>query len=112
DPQVLFLDEPTSGLDPEATREVRELVDSLRSRGTTVFLTTHRLEEAERICDRVAVLNTKLVTVGTPVELRKHLFPTALDVRLTKPLENPVALFSAVRGVKEWDNQNGIYIVE
>jgi ABC-2 type transport system ATP-binding protein len=112
DPHVLFLDEPTSGLDPEATREVRELVDGLRSRGTTVFLTTHRLEEAERICDRVAVLNTKLVTVGTPGELRKHLFATALDVRLTKPLDNPVGLFSTVRGVKEWATQNGSYIVE
>ena len=112
DPQVLFLDEPTSGLDPEATREVRELVNGLRSRGTTVFLTTHRLEEAERICDRVAVLNTKLITVGTPGELRKHLFATAIDVRLTKPLDNPVALFSTVRGVKEWATENGSYIVE
>ena len=46
---MLFLDEPTSGLDPVATREVRELIDGLRDRGVTVFLTTHRLEEAERL---------------------------------------------------------------
>jgi AAA domain, putative AbiEii toxin, Type IV TA system len=58
DPAVLFLDEPTSGLDPVATREVHELIASLRERGVTIFLTTHRLEEAERLCDRVAVLRS------------------------------------------------------
>ena len=58
DPTVLFLDEPTSGLDPVATREVHELIGSLREHGVTIFLTTHRLEEAERLCDRVAILNT------------------------------------------------------
>lgn len=112
DPHVLFLDEPTSGLDPEATREVRGLVDGLRKRGTTVFLTTHRLEEAERICDRVAVLNTKLVSIGSPAELRRNLFASALEVRLSEPLPDPAALFAAVAGVKTWGTQNGSYIVE
>src|SRR4029077_8313874 len=58
DPVVMFLDEPTSGLDPVAAREVHDLIIGLRERGVTVFLTTHRLEEAERLCDRVAILNT------------------------------------------------------
>ena len=66
DPEVLFLDEPTSGLDPVAAREVHELIDGLRERGVTIFLTTHRLEEAERLCDRVAILNTTLRTIGRP----------------------------------------------
>ena len=66
DPEVLFLDEPTSGLDPVAAREVHELIDGLRQRGVTIFLTTHRLEEAERLCDRVAILNTTLRTIGRP----------------------------------------------
>ena len=56
DPEVLFLDEPTSGLDPVAAREVHELIAGLREGGVTIFLTTHRLEEAERLCDRVAIL--------------------------------------------------------
>src|SRR5262249_31340897 len=59
-PAVVFLDEPTSGLDPVASRAVHELIDGLCERGVTVFLTTHRLEEAERLCDRVAILNTRL----------------------------------------------------
>ncbi len=74
DPAVLFLDEPTSGLDPVATREVHELIASLRERGVTIFLTTHRLEEAERMCDRVAILNTTLRLIGRPDELRARLF--------------------------------------
>src|SRR5580693_5830672 len=74
EPSVLFLDEPTSGLDPVASREVHELIGSLRERGVTIFLTTHRLEEAERLCDRVAILNTSLRLVGRPGELREQLF--------------------------------------
>ena len=74
DPAVLFLDEPTSGLDPVATRDVHDLIASLRERGVTIFLTTHRLEEAERLCDRVAILNTTLRLVGRPAELREQLF--------------------------------------
>ena len=62
DPQVLFLDEPTSGLDPVAARDVHDLIAALGRGGTTIFLTTHRLEEAERLCDRVAILNTTLRT--------------------------------------------------
>ena len=74
DPAVLFLDEPTSGLDPVARREVHELIVSLRERGVTIFLTTHRLEEAERLCHRVAILNTTLRLIGRPDELREQLF--------------------------------------
>jgi ABC-type multidrug transport system ATPase subunit len=66
DPEILFLDEPTVGLDPVAAREVHELILGLRERGVTIFLTTHRLEEAERLCDRVAILNTTLRTIGRP----------------------------------------------
>ena len=85
DPAVLFLDEPTSGLDPVATREVYELIGSLRERGVTIFLTTHRLQEAERLCHRVAILNTTLRLIGRPDELRKQLFRRSVDVRLRVP---------------------------
>jgi ABC-2 type transport system ATP-binding protein len=103
DPAVLFLDEPTSGLDPVATREVHELIASLRQRGVTIFLTTHRLEEAERLCDRVAILNTTLRMIGRPDELRQQLFRRSLDVRLRAPLDDPKAVFAIVSEVEGWE---------
>jgi ABC-2 type transport system ATP-binding protein len=112
DPAIVFLDEPTSGLDPVATREVHELIDGLRNRGVTVFLTTHRLDEAERLCDRVAILNTSLRTIGRPDELRDRLFKRMLLVRTATPLQSPEQVF-AVPGVESWrpDDTNG-YVLE
>ena len=74
EPEVVFLDELTTGLDPQARRAIWGLVTGIRDRGTTVFLTTHLMEEAERLCDRVAIIeHGRLIEVGTPEELvRKH----------------------------------------
>jgi ABC-2 type transport system ATP-binding protein len=102
DPQVLFLDEPTTGLDPAATRDVHELIDELRQRGVTIFLTTHRLDEAERLCDRVAILNTTLRTIGRPAELRDQLFARTLAVRTLVPLPEPTRVFAGLPGVDSW----------
>jgi ABC-2 type transport system ATP-binding protein len=104
DPEVLFLDEPTSGLDPAAARDVHELIDALRQRGVTVFLTTHRLEEAERLCDRVAILNNKLRMIGRPDELRDQLFTKSLDVKTLAPLREPAAVFAGLAGVESWQS--------
>jgi ABC-2 type transport system ATP-binding protein len=106
DPEVLFLDEPTSGLDPVAAREVHELIDGLRKQGVTIFLTTHRLEEAERLCDRVAILNTTLRTIGRPDELRDRLFARTLTVRTIAPLQEPARVFADLPGVSGW-HQDG-----
>src|SRR5580698_331434 len=105
DPAVLFLDEPTSGLDPVATREVHGLIAALKDRGVTIFLTTHRLEEAERLCDRVAILNTTMRLVGHPDELRKQLFRASLEVRLRAQLADPGSVFGGVPGVESWEAQ-------
>ena len=102
DPAVMFLDEPTSGLDPVATREVNDLINGLRQRGVTVFLTTHRLEEAERLCDRVAILNTTLRLVGRPDELRERLFSRSLVVETLHPLGAPDDVFKSTDGVERW----------
>jgi ABC-2 type transport system ATP-binding protein len=102
DPAVMFLDEPTSGLDPVATREVNDLIVGLRQRGVTVFLTTHRLEEAERLCDRVAFLNTTLRLVGRPDELRERLFSRSLTVETLTPLAAPDDVFNSAVGVESW----------
>jgi ABC-2 type transport system ATP-binding protein len=103
DPSVLFLDEPTSGLDPVASREVHELIGSLRERGVTIFLTTHRLEEAERLCHRVAILNTTLRLIGRPAELREQLFSRSLDVRLRVLLKDPNSVLSGLSGIDRWE---------
>jgi len=102
DPAIMFLDEPTSGLDPVAAREVHDLVDGLRQRGVTIFLTTHRLDEAEKLCDRVAILNTTLRTIGRPADLRAQLFKGALMVETLKPLGDPDALFASLATVDSW----------
>lgn len=112
DPAVLFLDEPTSGLDPVATREVHELIAGLRERGVTIFLTTHRLEEAERLCDRVAILNTTLRLVGRPGELRDQLFSRALEVRAREPLAAPGEVFQGLPAVEGWGQEpSGVYLL-
>ena len=102
DPEVLFLDEPTAGLDPVAARDVHELIDDLRQRGVTIFLTTHRLEEAERLCDRVAILNTTLRTIGRPAELRDQLFAKTITARTLVPLTDPDRVFAALPAVDGW----------
>jgi ABC-2 type transport system ATP-binding protein len=102
DPEVLFLDEPTAGLDPVAARDVHELIDELRKRGVTIFLTTHRLDEAERLCDRVAILNTTLRTIGRPDELRERLFAKSLTVRTVAPLAEPGSVFAGLPAVDGW----------
>jgi ABC-2 type transport system ATP-binding protein len=71
DPQVLFLDEPTVGLDPRSARLIKDLLSQLRDRGTAVFFSTHILEIAERMCDRVLIINNgEIVAAGTLAELR------------------------------------------
>jgi ABC-2 type transport system ATP-binding protein len=74
DPEVVFLDELTTGLDPQARRAIWELVNGIRGRGKTVFLTTHLMEEAERLCDRVAIIeHGRLIEMGAPADLvRQH----------------------------------------
>ena len=102
DPAIMFLDEPTSGLDPVAARDVHDLINGLRQKGVTIFLTTHRLEEAERLCDRVAILNTTLRTVGRPEDLREQLFKKALIVKTLVPLSHPDQLFTRIPSVEGW----------
>lgn len=74
EPKVLFLDEPTSGLDPEAAKLVRDFIAELRGQGRTIFICTHNLDEADRLCDRIAVFNSRLRVVDTPSGLRQQMY--------------------------------------
>ena len=112
DPEVLFLDEPTSGLDPLAARDVHELIAALGRGGVTIFLTTHRLEEAERLCDRVAILNTTLRAIGRPSELRDELFAKTLTVRTLAPLPEPGRVFAGIPALEDWRQDGaGAYVL-
>ena len=81
-PDVVLLDEPTSGLDPESARHVRELILRLRSERRAVLISTHNLDEVQRVADRVAVLSARLVAMDTPAALRARLFGSRLLVTL------------------------------
>jgi ABC-2 type transport system ATP-binding protein len=112
DPAIMFLDEPTSGLDPVASHEVHNLIIGLRQKGVSIFLTTHRLDEAEKLCDRVGIMNTKLRTVGRPEELRDQLFKRSLIVKTLAPLSEPKELFSRIASVDDWRvDETGDYVL-
>jgi ABC-2 type transport system ATP-binding protein len=82
EPQVVFLDEPTSGLDPEAAHLVRDFIAELRREGRTIFLCTHNLDEADRLCDRIGVFRQRLLALDTPSALRRQLFGRTVVVHL------------------------------
>ena len=88
-PQLLFLDEPTTGLDPQARLEIRDLIEELRADKRTILLTTHYIEEAERLCDRVAIIDAgKIIALGSPRELQeKSVEQSGIEIKLTRPLE-------------------------
>ena len=87
EPPILFLDEPTASLDPEMAKTVRDFVAGLKEQGRTIFLCTHNLDEAERLCDRIAVMRTRLIAMDTPENLRRRLFGrhTTVQVRNLSP---------------------------
>ncbi len=71
DPKILFMDEPTANLDPESAKTVRDFILDLKKEKRTIFLNTHNLDEAQRVCDKIAILNTKLMAIGTANELEQ-----------------------------------------
>ncbi len=83
DPEIIFMDEPTANLDPESAKTVREFILSLKKEKKTIFLNTHNLDEAQRVCDRIGILNTRLMAVGTPEELERsvHGRKTVIQLR-------------------------------
>jgi ABC-2 type transport system ATP-binding protein len=111
DPEVLFLDEPTTGLDPQSRRALWDTVSALRTRGKTVVLTTHYMDEAERLCDRVAIVDHgKIIALGTPSELidgigGHHVVELSTEPRL------PAEAFTDVRGVRGAREQSGSLVL-
>jgi ABC-2 type transport system ATP-binding protein len=88
EPKVLYLDEPTSGLDPEAARIVREFISELRQEGRTLVICTHNLNEADRLCDRIAVFRSSLIALDTPTNLRRQIFGRRVVFHLAEAQPN------------------------
>jgi ABC-2 type transport system ATP-binding protein len=103
DPQVLFLDEPSAGLDPQARLEIHELVQDLRREQRTILLTTHYIEEAEKLCDRVAIVDEgRIIALGTPRQIReKTLAHSTIEIECAEPL--------AETTLPEWENAISIW---
>jgi ABC-2 type transport system ATP-binding protein len=108
EPATLFLDEPTAGLDPEAAKVVRDFVEELKTEGRTIFLCTHNLDEADRLCDRVGVFKQRLIKVDSPSRLRSSLFGRTVEFRLKHiepALADRVQSFDFVKHLEVNDNR-------
>jgi ABC-2 type transport system ATP-binding protein len=101
EPKLLFLDEPTAGLDPESARLVRDFIEELRKEGRTIFLCTHNLDEADRLCDRIGVFKTHLLVLDTPERLRNQLFGRKVVFHLMVATEEMAASLQSLPFVRE-----------
>ena len=111
DPSVVFLDEPTAGLDPQVRREIYDIIEELKRDKKTVLLTTHYIEEAERLCDRVAIVDQgRVIALGTPRDL-KHASAgtTRIEARLAKPVTD--GALARLEGVTDCRQFDGAYVM-
>jgi ABC-2 type transport system ATP-binding protein len=115
EPELLFLDEPTSGLDPEASLTVRNFLMELKKEGRTIFINTHNLDDAERLCDTIGVMRTRLLAVGSPSDLSRQFWGRTTVVHLrsiTPPMIDAVRGVSGVTTVKQFENKLLIDVVD
>jgi ABC-2 type transport system ATP-binding protein len=111
DPRLLFFDEPTAGLDPQVRREIYDIIEELKREKKTIVMTTHYIEEAERLCDRVAIIDHgKVIALGTPRELKARSGGTTrIEVRLSKPESN--GTLKTLEGVVDAREVDGAYVL-
>lgn len=108
DPQVIFMDEPTANLDPEASKTVRDFILELKQEKRTIVLNTHNLTEAERLCDRIAIIKSKLITVGSPKNLESSLYKRTTVLHLEQASDQVVSAIKALNvanNLKKVDNK-------
>jgi ABC-2 type transport system ATP-binding protein len=112
DPKVLFFDEPTAGLDPQVRREIYGIIEELRREKKTIVMTTHYIEEAERLCDRVAIVDHgTVIALGTPRELKERSGDkTRLEVRLARP--EPAEALRKLEGVSDCRILGDSYVLQ
>jgi len=108
EPEVIFLDEPSAGLDPESARVVRDAIVSLKQQGRTIFLCTHNMDEAERLCDNIAIVNRRVLHSGSPGSLKHSLYGRKLVIRLEQvepSVCRAVSGLAAVEAVEKKDDR-------
>lgn len=111
DPDIAFLDEPTTGLDPQVRREMWEVIENMKAQGKTIFLTTHYMEEAERLCDRVAIIDHgKIINMGSPLELINENF-IERAIQFTSHNNIPLEDIKALNGVTSVMEDEGEYVI-
>jgi ABC-2 type transport system ATP-binding protein len=114
DPELFFLDEPTTGLDPQSRRQLWELIEGVKRAGRTVVITTHYMEEAERLCDRVAIVDHgRIIALGTPKELIHSLGAEhVIEFKVTAPTPPTDAELLALDGARNLRRRDGSYLLE
>ncbi len=112
EPQTVFLDEPTAALDPVAARTVREFIEALKTEGRTIFLTTHNLDEAERLCDRIGLIRTHLIALDTPDALRRRLFGQHVRLRIANVSDAHRQTAAALPFVQGARLEDGVLLVD
>src|SRR2546421_245285 len=111
DPKLLFFDEPTAGLDPQVRREIYDIIEELKRDKKTILMTTHYIEEAERLCDRVAIIDHgNLIALGSPRELKQRSGNnTRIEVKLARPVTN--GTLKGLEGVADAREVDGSYVL-
>ena len=109
DPEILFLDEPTTGMDPQARRQLWDVIEQLKARGKTILLTTHYMEEAEQLCDRVAIVDHgHIIELGAPADLVSRYFR---EIAIQFQTEGAASDYAALPGVSHVSTEDGTVTV-
>jgi len=111
EPQTLFLDEPTTGLDPEAAKTIRDFIEELKTEGRTIFMTTHNLDEADKLCDIVGIFQQKLIALDTPAALRSQLFGRTVVFHLGTVNPEWSTLLGGLNGVRKVEAKENKLVV-
>lgn len=112
DPSVLFLDEPTSGLDPQAAKTVRDFILDLKREKRTIFLNTHNLDEADRICDRIGIIKNRLIALGSPSDLRNITGKTKTAIHLLRIDDLVIDAMKRSKKVKSFEVSANLLLCE
>ncbi len=112
EPRLLFLDEPTSGLDPESARIVRDYIKELKREGRTVLLCTHNLDEAERLCDRIAIINHRIMELDTPQKLKYSAYGRKVVIRLERMSDRISSVIHGMGSVRHAESRGDDLVLE